>query len=201
MSKLSLEVLFTIMTTMKAKALLGLSLVDREFRQVCQDKTLWTRIFNKHNLVMLRKSHGIASWVLNFNDSLSSRRLVSKTMENLDKIYSIKKIIDDTSLQEIKDVSIVHVPGVTRKDELETFISFHNLFRRKKSAFLASHVYLCLEKEEDVYYMTISEDNFCLEGEDKIQHVKYKLDREQVCLLLYKLSYHRMLSLSSWVVC
>ncbi|SHO33355.1 Hypothetical protein BQ3484_287 [Cedratvirus A11] len=147
---------------------------------------------------MLRKSHGIASWVLNFNDALSTKIIVGKIMKRLDEIRSLTEVIDPTEIQAIKDASVIHIPGVTRKDELETFISVRELMRRKKGAFRSPHIYLCLEKRDGICYMSIIEDSFRLGDLVEIKHVRYELDREQVSLLLYKLSRHGILSLNSW---
>nr|WIL04800.1 hypothetical protein Cduv_320 [Cedratvirus duvanny] len=210
MSGLSLEVMFTIFEETEIDNVLGLSLVDTEFRKVFQDLILWKRIFSRHNLTILKKSKRVTSWVLNFQNSLVSKRVADNIMKKLDKIRNLQEIIKPITLTSIKDVSIIHVPKVTKKDHLEMFILMDRLCCRKNKNLYSGDVFqginnkykdnhdfsytdLCLEKKEANYYMTIEEVNlraYC----DNVERARYKLDREQVSFLLYKLSYYSLLS-------
>jgi hypothetical protein len=215
MDKLSSNIIFCILEEVDVDNVPRLSLVDKEFRQACKSKTLWKRIFSKRGLTVLKKSKSIASWVLNFQNSLVSKRAIDGIMNKLDKIQNLREVIKPTRLKCMIDVSIIHVPGVTKKDELEMFISMDSflnhknknllnkeIFREisnkytKRSTYDFSYIDFGLEKKRGIYYMVITELDL-RPYSDNIEYARYKLNREQVSLLLYKLSYYSLLSLKA----
>ncbi|SPN79426.1 F-box domain-containing protein [Cedratvirus Zaza IHUMI] len=218
MSKLSLNVFSCVLQSMQVEELPRLSLVDRECRFACLDKTLWKRIFTKHGLVILEEAKSVTSWVFNFQSSLVSKRLVDDLMEKLDKIHTVAAVIGPVKLRLIKDTSTIHIPGVTDERELDMLIckdrfchlgdkngfkdklfrdvnNKYTLDTRVKSAYIQLHI----RKEQQTYYMVISETSVFSLGIEEIEHVNHKLGREQVTLLFYKLSYYSLLTVHRYV--
>jgi hypothetical protein len=205
MSKLSLEVMFTILENTELDVLLGLSLVDRQFAHVCKSKDLWKRIFNRHGLVMLKKSKSVSTWTLNFKHSL----LCKITADNLieDPYY----IIQDIDLASVNHASVIHIPGFTNKDKLEGLIIKNRLTTKihpctfcefigdalveingKRKSQGEGLYKLYIEKWMNSFSMSIKE--FCtLHGRESKEHFYLKLNKEQVSLLLYKLCYYSLL--------
>lgn len=203
---LSIEVLFVILEEIKVEDVSKFSSLCTEFRQTCKDKALWRRIFNKHNLVMLKESCSLHSWVLNFQNSLVSKRLVDKVIRGNKEDGSI---IEEVRLQSVVDASLIHVPGVTDEDELEGFL-FLAQFNTKNSlaqvdesimqgidnpykASLVVAFYLQVDREGDTYYLSIEQRDII--GQSKKKYIKRKLDREQLSFLLYKLACHSLLKI------
>ncbi|SPN79582.1 F-box domain-containing protein [Brazilian cedratvirus IHUMI] len=200
---LSPEVLFVILQEMEVENIRRISFVDRGFRDLCKSKVLWQRIFSKHNLVMLKKSCSLRSWLFNFQNSLVSKRLADKVMrENKSNSHVMEKV----RLESILDVSVIHMPGVTDEDELDSLISLaqfnkNPLAHTDKSLMqgidnpykgnLVTAFYLQVKKEGDSYYFFVQERNI-VDGTKKV-YAKSKLEKEQVSLLLYKLAYHSLL--------
>ncbi|SHO33350.1 F-box domain [Cedratvirus A11] len=219
MSRLSLEVVFAILENSEVEHLVVLSSVDKEFRDVCESKTLWKRIFRKHCLTMLEENKSTSSWMANFNRSLSSKTSVDNFIYNILPYKCLYVSILDIDLISVDSASIIHIPGATNKDELEglliqnrlvtkihpctlcdfTHDTFAKISGKKKSLYKVAQgegLYrLSVEKCMSSFYMSIKE--FCTvhDWESKV-HLNLKLNQEQLCLLLYKLRYHSLLDLS-----
>ncbi|SPN79419.1 F-box domain-containing protein [Cedratvirus Zaza IHUMI] len=200
MSELSLEVLFAILENVEVKDLLRFSSLCTQYRDVCKSKTLWVKIFNGHGLVILRKSKSLGSWVANFYNSLIAIRMVNEFTAR--PIFVMAPI----NLKSIRDVSIIHVPGVTNKDELQKYLflsSFVDKYQYCDTNILGDidtercvcdgqYVKLYLMREGDTYLMSISETDRWSESPDK-EYAKYRLSEEQARFLLYRLTCHFLL--------
>nr|WIL03417.1 hypothetical protein Cplu_301 [Cedratvirus plubellavi] len=219
MSRLSLEVVFAILESSEVEHLAILSSLDREFRDLCKDKTLWKRIFNKHSLTMLEENQSTSAWIANFKRSLSSKTLVDDLIYNILPHKCLYVSILDIDLISVDSASIIHIPGATNKDELEGLIlqnrlvtkihpctlcdftddTFAGISGKKKSLYKVAQgegLYrLSVEKCMSSFHMSIKE--FCTvhDWESKV-HLNLKLNQEQLCLLLYKLHYHSLLDMS-----
>lgn len=204
MTGLSSEVLFVILQEMEVENIRRMSFVDSKVRDLCKSKLLWQKIFSRYGLSILKKSYSLRSWLLNFQNSLVSKRLADKVMrEN----KSNGPVIEKVRLESILDVSVIHVPGVTNKDELDSLISLAQ-FNKKNSLVhtdrsimqgidnpyngsLLVAFYLRIKREGDGYYLSVKE-HIRVDGSKKI-HAKSNLDKGQVSFLLYKLAYHSLL--------
>ncbi|SHO33352.1 F-box domain [Cedratvirus A11] len=200
MSELSLEVIFAILESTEVDDLFKLSSICVQFRQTCKDKVLWKRIFNKHNLVMLKKSRSISTWISNFILSVMCKEKIDKYMQKVDKARNIGTVVMPVQMSEITDASAIHIPKVTNKDDLERFInkakiSYLNPIgttREHKKSGLTT-VYLTVSKMAGKYYMFIEEKHM-LTDKTKATYGKYKLNREQLYLLFHKLAHHTLFS-------
>nr|WIL03046.1 DNA-directed RNA polymerase subunit [Cedratvirus borely] len=202
MSELSLEVLFAILENVEVKDLLRFSFLCTQYRDVCKSKTLWVKIFNGHGLVILRKSKSLGSWVANFYNSLIAMRMADRFI-NQRYIFAVGPV----NLRSVKDVSIIHIPGVTDKSELQKCMflsSFVNKveeysnpdilenIQTRRNIFSASTIKLYLTRQDDIYVMSISERDL-MSKHQEIKYAKYKLNQEQIRFLLYKLACHSLL--------
>ncbi|SOB74207.1 hypothetical protein BQ9231_00324 [Cedratvirus lausannensis] len=203
MSELSLEVIFAILESTEVDDLFKLSSVCVQFRQTCKDKVLWKRIFNKHNLVMLKKSRSISTWISNFTLSVMCKERVDKYIQKVDKVRNIETVVLPIQMSKITGASVIHIPKVTNKDDLERFINQAKISyldplvltqrnkKNTKGGFLT--MYLTISKMAGKYYMFIEEKHM-LTDKTKVIYGKYKLNREQLYLLFHKLAHHTLFS-------
>ena len=119
MYTLSLQVMFTIVENTQVDSILTLSHVDRESRYACKSENLWKSIFEGHSLTMLEKGKSAGTWILNFRKSLNSAKLVSNIVNDIPTLKVDANIVPNINLNLVKDVSIIHLPGVTDKGKLE----------------------------------------------------------------------------------
>lgn len=179
---LSREVLFVIAEETEVEQISNLALVCREFKQVCSDKVLWKKIFTNHALHMLTKSRSVRSWVANFNLSFANKNNVDGYMKRLDEFRNVKEAILPINLCNVPNVSCIHVPKVTSKDELDYLVN-----KAKILTPALDEIFLSLDKMAGEYHLKIAKTNILRETSAVI-YVKHKLSKEQVSLLLYRLS-------------
>ncbi|SPN79577.1 F-box domain-containing protein [Brazilian cedratvirus IHUMI] len=202
---LSREVLFVILQEVEVGNLFGLSLVDRELKQMCADKNLWKKIFAKEGLIMLEQSESLGSWILNYKNSLGS---LTKTSTIMRATYSIigsrspfsftpAKIVPDIDLNLIGNASMIHVPGVTNEDELQS------LLLRRRLCVVDFTCPDCKTSKTNLQPLTLrleeSRGSFSMDiRESCSKHGKCKfyfcddLTKEQVFYLVYKLHYYSL---------
>ncbi|SHO33351.1 F-box domain [Cedratvirus A11] len=215
MCKLSLEVMFVIVESVEVDGLFVLSCVDREFRYACESENLWKRIFERHSLTMLEKGKNVGTWILNFRNSLASAKLAKDITNDIPTLKVDANIVPNINLNLVRDVSIIHLPGVTNKDKLEGLImknrsptkvysciycalrdiSWDNMKWLQKKAIRLSYKLRLLKREESIF-MSIGE--FChVHRKVYKEYFCCELTREQVCSLLYKLCYYSLIEAKS----
>lgn len=189
---LSHEVLFVILEeTEKVENLFKISTVCNQFRKTCKDKTLWKRIFNKRDLVMFKKSKSVRSWIFNFRNSLTSKRIIDKYMKRINKVTNLKDVMRPVSLNSVGNASMIHIPELTCEDELEGFIQQDRVFSTDTTLDKfrgSSGFFLELSKVAGEYHMSIVTGT--LPHEERTNYIQYKLNKEQVYLFLCKLAYY-----------
>ncbi|SPN79575.1 F-box domain-containing protein [Brazilian cedratvirus IHUMI] len=186
---LSREVLFVILQEVEVNNLYRLSSVCKEYKSLCKDKGLWKRIFSKYGLTMLKKNKSVCTWISNFTVSSASKEKINRYMERVDKVRNLKNVVMPLELRDVRHASVIHIPKVTNKDELEFLIHQDRIFSASLSPTKPySKMFLELYKMSGEYYMRIKEKGML--DEKIVVYKKYKLSKRQVSYLLYKLAYY-----------
>lgn len=186
---LSREVLFVILQEVEVNNLFRLSSVCKEYKGLCGDKGLWKKIFRKHGLTMLKKNKSVCTWISNFTVSSMSKEKINRYMERVNKVRNLENVVMPLELRDVRHASIIHIPKVTNKDELEFLIHQDRIFSASLSPTKPySKMFLELYKMSGEYYMRIKEKGML--DEKIVVYKKYKLSKRQVSYLLYKLAYY-----------